>query len=403
MYFNKKISIIITVILLLVCLSSAALAAPTADTALPDGKKLICVSYRGDTAQFPKNSLEGVLSAREKGADMVSVSVLETKDGVPVLCEDESLGNICDAPYEKIGEVIYEEVVKYNLYDSFGNKTEYKLSTLEQLLSQTDSSFHLILDISWDDKDAVYALVREMNALERVSLRTKEGAGKIISWIKGLEEKINVIGIYDGNIIFNAISHINKLSENGMTMVQYQTKNHFNVCYGSWVSDNFSADGKAAAVATTYSPDLCGQRSDSELGWDELIKEGFTVIETNNIEAFRAYADKNVELRSELSKLIIRAEEIDTARYSGVSKDNLADALEAAKAVLNGRIKSLNETQSVYSALLFSVNEMRISTGEETTKGALNITAGKVIAAVLVGAALFAAQVFVHKKHKKES
>lgn len=407
MYFNKKFFILSVVCILIVCLMLSSVAvSDNMDISKPvniDGKNLICVSYRGDTAGFPKNSVEGILSAKSKGADMVSVSVLKTKDGVFVLCEDESLGNVCNAPYESIGEVMSEQLNEYNLYDSFGNLTEHRMSTAEELLNKTDSSLHLIFDIRWEDKDGIYELVRNAKALDRVSLRTKEGAKKITKWTSGLPEKINVIGVYDGNIIFNAISHVNTLSKAGMTMVQYQSKNYFNVFYGSWVTDNFAADGKAIAIAPTYSPDLCGQRSDSELGWDEIIKKGFTAIETNNIEAFVAYAEKNEQMRKSLAELIGRAEKIDLIKYSIVSKENLTDAMEYGKSVLEGRIKSLNEVQHAYSSLLFSVNEMKIATGEETTKGALNITAGKIIATVLVGAGLFAAQIFVHKMHKKKS
>ena len=164
MYFNKKLPIFLVVCLFIVCsvLSSTAVS-DNMDISKPvniDGKNLICVSYRGDTADFPKNSVEGILSAKGKGADMVSVSVLKTKDGVFVLCEDESLGNICNAPYGRIEEVMSGQLNEYNLYDSFGNLTEYRMHTAEELLNSTDSSLHLIFDIRWEDRDGIYELVR---------------------------------------------------------------------------------------------------------------------------------------------------------------------------------------------------------------------------------------------------
>ena len=104
MCLNKKLSILLVVFTMIVCsVFSSAAVSDSIDISKPvniDAKNLICVSYRGDTSAFPKNSVEGVLSAKNKGADMVSVSVLKTKDGVFVLCEDESLGNVCNAPYE---------------------------------------------------------------------------------------------------------------------------------------------------------------------------------------------------------------------------------------------------------------------------------------------------------------
>lgn len=402
MNFKKKIVCIITV-LVLVALTVFSSSALSVGEILSDNEgRILSVAFRGDTAFYPENSLEGVLSTAKKGADMVSVSVMKTKDGVFVLCENESLGNVCDAPYESISEVTFNEVQKYFLYDNGGKLTEYKIASLKELLKSVDSEMHLILDINWEDRDGIYELLKEENALSFVSLRTKESARKIAEWTKAKNEKPYVIGIYDGNIIFNSISHINTLSEIGMPAVQYQSKNYFNVMYGSWTYNNFSAEGKARAIAPMYSPDLCGHRSDSEKGWNELIKKGFTVIETNNIEALSAYIRKNDDMRNQLSDLLTKAKGIDTEKYSLTSRDNLEKGIKEAEAVLTGRMKSLDEAEKAYSSLLFYMNEMKISSGEETTKGALNITAGKVIAAVLVGAAILSAQIFVQKMHRKK-
>ena len=54
---------------------------------LTDANGILTVSHRGDTASFPQNSLEAVKSAEKIGADLISVSVGETADGVLVLCD----------------------------------------------------------------------------------------------------------------------------------------------------------------------------------------------------------------------------------------------------------------------------------------------------------------------------
>ncbi len=401
MNFKKKFLYILTVLLLLTFSVNSAFAVNEADVA--DENRLLCISYRGDTASYPENSLEGVISAFRKGADMVSVSVVITKDGVLALAEEESLGNICNAPYESIASATYEELSSYKLYNNRGELTEYKMSNLKELIEKTQDEDLIIVDADWQYKDEIYKISEGCNSLSRVYLRTKVSAKNIAGWIATKAVKPNVIGVYDGNIIFNAISHINTLSEAGTDLVQYQSKNHFNVMYGSLVTDNFAVEGKCAAIAPMYSPDLCGQRSDSENGWNELIKKGFTAIETNNIEALRDYAEKNNAVRSELALLTAEAEKMNTERFSLTSKENLSDAVKEAKRVLEGRIKSLDEAENAYSRLLMSMNGMKISDGEETTRGALNITAGKVIAAVIVGAALLGGQIFVNKQHRKKA
>lgn len=400
MNLKKKLLYILTLCLLLTFNIPHFSAVNEADA--QEENRLLCISYRGDTANYPENSLEGVLSAFSKGADMVSVSVVMAKDGVLVLGENESLGNICNAHFESIESASYEELTAYNLYNNRGELTEYKISHLSELLEKTEEDDLIIVDFDWQFRDEIYKISESCNALSRVYLRTKESARTIAEWVASKQVKPNVIGVYDGNIIFNAISHINTLSKAGMKLVQYQSKNYFNVMYGPLTTDNFSLNGKPAAIAPMYNPDLCGQRSDSADGWNELIKKGFTAIETNNIEAFRDYTEKNTAVLSELSALTEKAEKMNTERFSLTSKENLSDAVKEAKRVLEGRIKSLNEGENAYSALLLSMNEMKISDGEETTRGALNITAGKVIATVLVGAALLGGQIFVNKQHRRK-
>ena len=76
--------------------------------------------------------------------------------------------------------------------------------------------------------------------------------------------------------------------------------------------------------------------------------------------------------------------------------------MENAKSLLNDGVVSRDELQSAQSALILSMNKLALNTGEDAQRGALNITFGKVLAAVLVGAAILAAQIFVHKMQRKK-
>ena len=83
-----------------------------------------------------------------------------------------------------------------------------------------------------------------------------------------------------------------------------------------------------------------------------------------------------------------------------MQRENLTDALDYAVEALS-KISSLDEYESAYSALLLAMNELSISRENDTQKGQLNITAGKIIAAVLVGSLILAAQIFVYKMQKE--
>lgn len=362
---------------------------------------LIAVSYRGDTENYPENSLEGIKSAFELGAHMVSVGVVKTADGVFVLAENENPGNICNTDKRSFDGITLAELENNYLYDNCGQLTDCKIATLEEALDNTVDSEILILDIAPEMKDEVYELLLSEGAIDRVVLRFKESAKNIAKWINTKEAEPQVIGVYSGNIVWNAISHIEKLSEN-FRIVQYQSKNYFNVMYGSFVAKRYSADGNARALAPTYDKELCGQREDNASGWNELIEKGFSAIETNNIASLVEYTERAETLNENLRILTEKAKNTDFSIYSDVSADNLSKALKKAEEELERGVSSVGELESANSQLLLALNRLNLSDGKESQRGALNITAGKVIAAVLVGFAILAGQIYVHKMQKEK-
>lgn len=360
--------------------------------------RVVAVSRRGDTSLYPANSLEAIISAREKGADAVSVAVSRTEDEY-VLCESGSLVNVCDTDFASTEEAFYSELKECRLYDSAGILTDCRVISLRDALDELDGSVYLILDIDWESRDDVYEIVKNADALSYISLRADVTAEKAAQWSAG---RIDVISVYKGNIIWNSAGHISKASEAGMTMAEYRTKNYFNVCYGTLVGDSFSADGNARALAACYNSDLCGKRADSPDGWDQLIDDGFTVIETNNIEGLVSYVERTQKARKALEKALEKAEKADFSSFSAASIDNIGNATENARAVISGRASSLDKTEKAYSDLLFSMSDKRMADGKAEAKGELNVTAGKIIAVVFVGTAILTAQIFIEKKRKNK-
>lgn len=332
-------------------------------------KGILCISHRGDTSEYEGNTTEAVLSAFEKGADFVSVNIRKTSDGKLVLC----------------GE----------------NKSDVNGDNLSELLGTLGDNNILILDFEADLKNEIYNLIKSENAFSKVILRINDSAKNITEWLEGKSENLQVIGIYDSFVVFTAASHIKSLSNAEMKFVQYQSKNYFNEMFGSFVSKTIKAGGTAKAIVATYSPDLCGQRSDSEDGWNDLIKKGFSVIETNNLNAFIAYIQSNEDTRLELKQTYLKAKEIETEKYNTVSKENLEDALEIAEKLLSSNVSSNDELQSSISSLRLSMDNLALKSADDAKKGALNITAGKVIAAVSVGAVILTAQIYTYKKQKR--
>lgn len=361
---TKIIKVILTVVFCLISGGSFLLPAyaESVNSYYPP-EELLCISYRGDTAEYEANSKEAVLSAFVKGADFVSVSIRKSDSGELVLCSE--------------------------------NKPEAQGVALSEMLAIIDEENELILDFDSALKDEIYDLLKAENVLSKAYLRIKDSAGNISEWISSKDEEVRVIGVCSSFNVFTVCSFANNLSY--LPAIQMQSKNHFNVMYDA-ICNNLYADKRV--IAPMYDPDLCGQRSDSEDGWNDLIKRNFTIIETNNLEAFIDYKSNEIELRKNLASLLKKAETINPEAYSLVSRENLAEGIENAKMLAQGGAASCDELQKTQSALILAMNNMTLKQGEDTQKGALNITAGKVIATVLVGIAILAAQIYTYKMQK---
>ncbi len=361
---------------------------------------ILAVSFRGDTAVYPKNSLEAIESAENQGADMVSVSVGKTKDGVLVLAEKGDFSAVCKTDETEIGNLTFDEVQELEMLGNDGAVTNCKIVSLEKVLQRKNAKAVLILDNAWENRDEVLALCKKLGATDKVLLRVKTSAKKINEWKNG-EEKLGVIGVYGGNIVFNAISHLNKLSENGEKLVQYQSKNYFNVMYDKFTAKRFSNGDNARALAPMYSKDLCGQREDNVSGWDEIVKRGFSVIETNDIGGLSDYIQSTKEESEKLIALFEKAKKVDTSVYTSVSVKNLDSAIKLAEACLESKNTSLGEIQSAFSSLAESLNNLTKGTQSDTQRGSLNITAGKILAVIVFGSLLVLGEIYLIKMRKK--
>lgn len=363
-----KILRLISLVAMCFILSNALLLSAFAKSENNSG--ILCVAHGGDTAGYESNSKEAVLSAFEKGADFVSVNIRKASDGELVLCSENSE----EADGTSLGEML----------DCLGE----------------DES--LILDFAYELKDEIYGFIESRNAFSSAVLRINDSADNIVSWLKDKNENLQVIGVYDSFVVFTAVSHIRTLGDADMQIVAYAGKNYFNEMFGSFVSETLKQDDMPKAMISTYDPDLCGQRSDSEDGWNDLIKKGYSVIETNNLDSFLRYISSNSLIHSELNDVYEKALLIEADRYNTVSRENLADAAEVAKMLIDSSFASSDEMQSAASKLRLAMENLALKTDEDSQKGALNITMGKIIAAVSVGMIIFAAQIYTYKMQKRK-
>ncbi len=99
----------------------------------------IC-SYRGEQKEYPENTLLAFREAILAGAEAIALDVHMTKDRIPVIFQDDSLGRMVDG----IGLLRHhtlEEVQSYRFNDPFAN-VEQQIPTIDEYLSWADKLPH---------------------------------------------------------------------------------------------------------------------------------------------------------------------------------------------------------------------------------------------------------------------
>lgn len=92
------------------------------------------IGHRGAAAYAPENTLEGLHTAADMGAEWVEVDVKLTKDGVPILFHDDDLERTTGAQ-GLVAETLYEDIQTLEAGSWFGHSfAGAKIPTLEDAI-----------------------------------------------------------------------------------------------------------------------------------------------------------------------------------------------------------------------------------------------------------------------------
>lgn len=379
---------ILTVVSSMSFSASAASAEETVAALRNDFTKLICISKYGDTAHFPENSVEGILSAAEKGADMVEISVKATADGELVLMADGNLSRMCvDADGNTVNKNVYEtglyEIREYFLKNGKGgvsqSATEYKIPTLTEALQAVDGKTVLIIENAWEYKDQIYALLCDGNYLNSCVLMLDAGKNEISSWLSEKSAMPLVFSKFTGTVVWKSRSYIKKTANAGVAGVALGSSNAYSMTFNK--DTVAKTQGKTRAVIDMTDPKLCGKRADTQLYWDDVTSRGFSVVITDNIEQFSEYSQRTENARQRLSELCDEAAGTDLTLCSTYSATTLKDKLSDSREVLANSVcaNTLENQYYELSNALNSLNDRSVNDKNQKT-----VTKGRIVAAVLV-------------------
>lgn len=362
-------------------------AETTVDVMKNDFTKLIGIAKYGDTVSFPENSAEGILSAAEKGADMVLVSVKKTADGIIVLLSDDNLsrtvadadGNSVD---KNISDVGLSELEGYYLKNGKGGVSEsvtsYKIQTLSQVLEKTADKTVIVIENAYEYKDEIYEILVNENRLNSCILCLQADKGDISSWLSEKTAMPLVFAKFKGTVVWKSRSFIKKTAKAGAVGVVLCSSNAYSMTFNK--NTVAKTDNKMRAVIDMTDPDLCGKRTDTPLYWDDVTSRGFSVIITENPEQFYEYSQRTEKARERLADAIDSASKTDLTLCSTNSANALKEKLIESKRVYSQSVCA-NEIENEYYELSKTVNSL---TDVSADNSASTVTKGRIIAAVSV-------------------
>ncbi len=378
-------------------------AAAVSKEAFNGGAEIISVAHRGDWHSYPENSAEAVKAAVEYG--VVSVDLKLTRDGKAVLMADDTTDRmVVNAESESVSASVsnmsFDEITSLYLRAENGGedkaKTDCRVAGLASAIDAVGTDTVLMLNLKCEIFEAVYSEVKELNATEKVVFRfNTDSTSDIIKTTANLSD-ITALGNYQGNIIFLATSAVKNSFKNNMNTVELGSANKNGVLYDSYLLSRFGANGRAMVSMVNG---RCGKRADNESGWDDLIKRGYTVIETDYPKQLSEYLARIDVERKQLSYYVELYRSTDVSPYTTDSETKFTSALTNAQTLCK-TAGSLTELQDARYSLQKAFDELTIGEKKAVTLK-FEFTFGRFAAVALCGAAFVASQIFLYKRKDK--
>lgn len=144
----------------------------------PDNNEVLVAVHRGDWRNYAENSIEGINSAIEMGADIIEIDIRRTADGELVLMHDRTI-NRSTTGKGKVSDITLDSIKRVFLRSGVGEKTPYKVPTLEEALAVTKGRAMVNLDKAFDYFDQVYEIIERTGTTADIIMKSSAPASEV--------------------------------------------------------------------------------------------------------------------------------------------------------------------------------------------------------------------------------
>ena len=308
---------------------------------------------------------------------------------------DDSGQEIKYSAYCNTAQEIMSAVINGADYISLSDKV-----SLTEAVSLAYGKATVIADADSIEKaDEMYNSISSLKNTDSVIYRIKAGNKEAVEWAEA--KGVKLLGYYKGNIYPIALLKVSGYGKEGCCdTVLLQTNNQDGVILHNSVTSFFDKYGVKGMFSFTDST-KSAKRTDTARSWDDLIARGYTVIETAYPEDFAIYLENNTAERAKLTQSINVAKATSTEGCPPNRVKDYTSALEAAEALINESTSATYAMADARAELDEAVRNIAVPDGSKI-QGDVEITAGRVVAALFGIALVLSWQLFFRIRWEKK-
>ena len=415
-YFRKLMLGLLTGILIFsLCAPASAadeettIAAGQTDAEKTDNRPLGAVSDMGEHQNNPANSLPAIRDAMLSGAEMIRIPLQQTADGVFVLSAFEDLSIISNTDDAPISEKNWADIQQLRLREGTGGSTllsDQTLVDLDTALSRYGHRVTFLLDADWEYRDALAQKIIEHELIDRCILVCRAPAKKALAWRDSLEQNLTIMVYEKTNVVFTAQAAVRTVAEAENAYLWLASSNPYGMIFQSYVTEDFAAlDG---VMVQCTNPNECGQRTDTDLYWEDLASRGYNLIMTDDVRGLNDFIERSDHAREELREVLAETErDWVLPDYSGLAfadyRFRYENALTAAQKAANRESSGFGQCRAAMYDLTQSIEQIVVNDPAfRSGKAGVTVTPGRIAAVVIGAAAFIILEVFIHKHREKK-
>ena len=144
----------------------------------PKNEEVLVAVHRGDWRNYAENSLEGIDNAIKMGADIIEIDLQRTADGELVLMHDRTI-NRSTTGKGKVSELTLDSLRRVYLRSGVGERTSYRVPTLEEALAVMKGRVMINLDKAFDYFDQVFEIIERTGTTSQIIMKSGASANTV--------------------------------------------------------------------------------------------------------------------------------------------------------------------------------------------------------------------------------